>query len=115
MKNNLDFRCMDTLCPAQGYFYRKEDKFKPNVFTNHINYEEHSYTINNIIKDKMYTNKITELDFQGINGNKNLGHYFKILFLEAPCLMPIEVKEKFHDKFSNIDIPTKENDTYIRT
>ena len=63
----------------------------------------------------MYTNKITELDFQGINGKKNLGHYFKILFLEDPCLMPIEAKEKFHDKFPNIDISTKENDTYIRT
>ena len=103
-KNILDFRCSDTFCPAQGYFYRKEDKFKPNVFTNHINYEEHSYANNNIIKDKIYTNKLTELDFQGINGKKNLGHYFKILFLEAPCLMPIEVKEKFHDKFPNIDI-----------
>ena len=68
-----------------------------------------------VLKEKMYTNKIRELDFQENNGKKNLGQYFKILFLEDPILMPIEAKEKFHDKFPNIYISTKENDIYIRT
>lgn len=90
----LDLRCSDTLCTAQGYFYRKEDKFKPNVFTNHIDYEEHRYTINNVIKEKINNNKITELDFQGNNGKKNLGNYFKILFLEDPNLIPIYQQKK---------------------
>ena len=42
----------------------------------------------------MNSNKITELDFQGNNGKKNLGNYFKILFLEDPNLIPIYQQKK---------------------
>ena len=59
-KNILDFHCSDILWQAQGYYYREKDKFKPKAFTNYIKYKEHKYTINNIIKDKIYSNKITE-------------------------------------------------------
>ena len=45
-KTIMDFRCSDTNCPAKGYYYKKEEKFKPNAFLNHIEYNEHSYIIN---------------------------------------------------------------------
>lgn len=44
-KHILDFRCTDSNCPAQGYLNREKDEFKPNEFTSHINYEDHSYIV----------------------------------------------------------------------
>ena len=40
-KEILDFRCTDSNCPARGIFYSKDDCFKPNIFINHISYDEH--------------------------------------------------------------------------
>ena len=54
-KNILDFRCSDTNCKARGYFYKKDDTFKPNIFLSHIEYEDHSYIINEIYQNKFVT------------------------------------------------------------
>ena len=52
----LNFKCTDTNCKAAGYYYKKEDKFKPNIFLAHIEYEEHSYIISDYYKNKIKDN-----------------------------------------------------------
>ena len=111
----MDFRCSDSKCPALGVFYWNDDYFKPNKFTNHFAYEDHSYIINQLIKEKYINNKINEKDFINDNNSKNIRKYFKILFSEDINLMPLQAKDKFHGKFPNNDISTKEIDHCIRS
>ena len=66
-KNILDFLCSDTFYSSQAYYYRKVDKFQLNVFTDHIHYEERSYSIAHTIKETMESNKLIQLDFEGLN------------------------------------------------
>ncbi len=52
-KNILDFRCSDTTCKAQAYYYRKRDEFTLNVFTSHKAYEDHTYAFNETYKKNL--------------------------------------------------------------
>ena len=94
-KQILDFRCSDTNCPARGIFYRNDDCFKPNIFLNHIPFEEHSYIISNEFKDKYRNNKITEKDFTNENKKFFIRQYFKIIFNDDPNILPIQAKDIF--------------------
>lgn len=112
-KNILNFKCSDTNCKAAGYYYKKDDKFKPNVFLAHIEYEDHSYIISEYYKNKFKDNKFTEEDFNKNNNKKILGIYFKCLFYEDENLFPLKAKEIFHQKFPRVNISTKDLDNYI--
>ena len=46
-----------------GYFYKKEDLFKPNIFLNHIEYEVHNYIISEIFSNKFLTSVKVKLEF----------------------------------------------------
>ena len=48
----MDFKCTDTHCKAQGIYYKQSDEFKPNIFTTHIPYDDHSYIVDNLYEDK---------------------------------------------------------------
>ena len=67
LKQILDFIWSDSNCLAQGIFYRKDVYFKPNIFTKHIPYEEHSYIISKEFSEKYQNNKIIDNNF---NSNK---------------------------------------------
>ena len=108
----MDFRCSDTNCPAKGYYYMKEEKFKPNDFLNHIDYNELSYIINEFYRNKFINDKFKEEDFKGNNKKNVIGHYFKLLFNEDENLFPMNAKEIFHKKFPSIEI-NKDIDSYI--
>ena len=114
-KNILDFRCSDTSCPAQDYFYRKTDEFKLNIFTQHKEYEEHTYSFNEIYKNKYKANTFKEEDFLKSNSKKIIGEYFKLLFYDNEELIPTEAKLIFHSKFKNIDLTNLEIDNYIKS
>ena len=114
-KKILDFRCSDTSCPAQANFFRKTDEFKLYEFTQHKEYEEHTYTFNEIYKNKFKANSFKEDDFLKSNSKKIIGEYFKLLFYENEELIPTEAKLIFHTKFPNIDITNSEIDNYIKS
>ena len=114
-KQILDFRCSDSICPAQGIFYRKDDYFKPNIFTKHIPYEEHSYIISKEFSEKYQNNMITENDFNSDKKKFFIRQYFKILFNDDPNLMPIQAKDIFKNKYPHIDLSSKEIEHTIRS
>ena len=114
-KQIFDFRCSDSNCPAQGIFFRKDDYFKPNIFTKHIPYEEHSYIISKEFSEKYQNNMITENDFNSDKKKFFIRQYFKILFNDDPNLMPIQAKDIFKNKYPNIDLSSKEIEHTIRS
>lgn len=107
-KNILDFRCTNTTCKAQALYYKNEDKFKVNVFSAHKSYEDHTYNFNEFYRKKFKENSFKE------ELKKIIGEYFKNLFYEDENLIPTIAKEKFHNKFPNININEKEIDNYIK-
>ena len=64
----------------------------------HIDYEEQSYILSEIVKNKFNKDKFIEKDFLDISKNineKTLGLYFKCRFLNDYNLPPIEEKIQF--------------------
>ena len=80
-KQILDFRRSDSNCQAQGIFYRKDDYFKPNIFTKHIPYEEHSYIISKEFSEKYQNNVITENYFNNDKKNSLLDNILKFYLM----------------------------------
>ena len=112
------YNCFDSTCGARGTFKINLDNtnninndrndFKNDEF--HLTkkhtktYEEHSYKINNEIKDDMKNDKVTTDKLE------NLEYYKK--FLKLFCLQNISlrkeiIKEKFLEIYGNIDIKLK--------
>ena len=83
--------------------------FTPNEIQ-HILYEQHTYTIPNIFKEKYKNDSFIEEDFK--DNLKILGNYFILMFIEDYSLEPITAKIKFKSKFSSINSPGKYVNSY---
>jgi len=111
-KITLPFNCSDTSCKAKGIYNKLTGEFSPNEIA-HINYEKHTYIVPEIIKSKFKDDSFVISYFK--DNLILIGNYFKYLFLEDYRLTPIEAKDKFKQKFPNIDISGKDINTYINT
>ena len=111
-KYNLPFICSDSTCPAKGNYNKNNQVFTPGT-TPHIPYENHSYIIPKLLYNKFKNNEFKEEDF--IDNMKNIGYYFKLMFLNDFTLDPTLAKSIFKGKYPNVDISGKEIATYINT
>ena len=111
-KFTLPFTCSDTSCPATAKYNKLSEKFIIGE-TKHIPYEQHSYIIPKILKEKFNNDLFNENDFK--NNLKNIGHYFKLLFLKDYTLDPTTAKSIFSRRFPNIDLTGNDINTYIKT
>lgn len=62
LKYKLLFNCTDTHCKATGSYFKDSNRFIPGE-EGHIDYEDHSYAITNIINMKFNKNEFREEDF----------------------------------------------------
>ena len=62
-KKILPFKCTDTSCKAKGTYNLLTEKFTPDNIE-HIEYENHTYIIPALVKEKYYNNTFEEKDFE---------------------------------------------------
>ena len=108
----MPFNCSDSSCPASGKYNKINEIFLPGEI-DHIPYENHSYVIPKLMKEKYEKDEFIEEDFK--NNIKILGHYFKLMFLKDYTLDPTIAKSIFKNKFPNIDLSGSDINTYITT
>ena len=77
MKYPLPFNCSDTSCPSKGRYNKMNESFTLEPI-NHFPYENHSYVIQNLVKEKYYSKSFEKSDFS--NNMELLGQYFKFMF-----------------------------------
>lgn len=111
-KHTLPFNCSDSSCPANGKYNKNNEIFLPGEI-DHIPYENHSYVIPKLMKEKYEKDEFIEEDFK--NNIKILGQYFKLMFLKDYTLDPTITKSIFKNKFPNIDLSGNDINTYITT
>ena len=111
-KYTLPFNCSDSSCAATGKYNKNTETFLPGEI-DHIPYENHSYVIPKLMKEKYEKDEFIEEDFK--NNIKILGHYFKLMFLKDYTLDPTIAKSIFKNKFPNIDLSGTDINTYITT